>query len=303
MKVLGIIVARAGSTRVPGKSLIKIKEEPVLKHIIDISKNISGIDQICLSTTDLSNDDDLVNIAENEHIGFFRGDSEKVLDRIYYTAKYFNADVIVYIGGDCPLLDPLIVSKALSSFIELKCDYLNNYDNPTLPGGYDINIISFKSLEYAYNKAIAPSQRVHAFSYLTFHPDLFNIQQFYYHIPAIMNEIDVSTFHWSLDYMEDVEFIKKIYDKCYVKGEIMTFDKLFFSIKNDVLLNDLNRQQQKPKVSHAFFSSISIMNDLVNDITFLNNELKFEINQKKEFLSINNLLNEIYLITKKMTNK
>jgi spore coat polysaccharide biosynthesis protein SpsF len=303
MKVLGIIVARAGSTRVPGKSLLKIKEEPVLKYIIDISKNIIGLNEICLSTTDLTSDNELANIAKNENISIYRGDAENVLDRIYKNAKLFKADVIVYIGGDCPLLDPVIVSEALSCFLKLKCDYLNNYDNPTLPGGYDINIISFKALENAFLNAIAPSQRIHAFSYLTFHPHLFNIQQFQFDTHFVSNKKDISTFHWSLDYPEDVDFIKAVYEKCYVKGEIMTFEKIMNLIENDVFLNDFNNQLVKPKVTHAFFSSLSIMNDLINDISFLHNKIKNEINHKNDFKVINLLCNEIYFITKKMTNR
>ncbi len=301
MKVLGIIVARSGSSRVPGKSLIKINNEPVLKHIIDISKNINGLNEICLATTNLSSDDDLEIIARNENINVYRGHSENVLDRIYNTAKYFEADIIVYIGGDCPLLDPNIVSQALNYFINIKCDYLNNYDNPTLPGGYDINIISFKALENAFLNAIAPSQRVHAFSYLTFHPNFFNIQQFQYDI-ELVNYTDISTFHWSLDYPEDIEFIKAVYEKCYENGRIMTFDKILKIVENDVILKKLNNQLIKSKVKHAFFSSIGIMNDLINDISFLNNKLKVEINHKNNFDTINYFLNEIYLITKKMTN-
>ncbi len=302
MKVLGIIVARSGSSRVPGKSLIKINNEPVLKHIIDISKNINGLNEICLATTNLSSDDDLEVIARNENINVFRGDPENVLDRIYDTAKYYEADIVVYIGGDCPLLDPHIVSQALKYFIKIKCDYLNNYDNPTLPGGYDINIISFKALEYAFLNAIAPSQRIHAFSYLTFHPNIFNIQQFLYVIEIVNNNTDISTFHWSLDYPEDIEFIRAVYEKCYEKGAIMTFDKILKIVENDDLLKKLNKKLIKPKVKHAFFSSKGIMNDLIDDIAFLNQKIKNEINHKNDIILINKLFNEIFYIAKKISN-
>ena len=298
MKVLGLIVARSGSSRVPGKSLIKIKDEPVIKHIIDIAKNIVGLDEICLSTTILSKDDELVKIAENENISIFRDDPENVLDRVYNNAKIFNADVVVYIGGDCPLLDPNIVSEALNLFLHLKCDYLNNYDNPSLPGGYDINIITFSALEKAFSNAIAPSQRVHAFSYLTFHPNMFNIHQFVYGRTMNSNS-DLSTFHWSLDYPEDIEFIKAIYEKCYKKNSIITIDDILSCINEDNYINRLNNNLIKPKVSHSFFSSIGIMNDLIDDIAFLNNTIKDEINNNNIKL-VEKLLSEIYLISRKM---
>ena len=259
---IAIIVSRSGSTRVPGKALIDLCGESLLAHMIRIAKQIIKIDSIWLATTNLSEDDELERIALMHKINVFRGDPVNVLNRIYDTSKKAKADTIVYIGGDCPLLDPIIVSEAVDYFNKNEFDYLNNYDPPTYPGGMDINIINFNSLEIANRFAIAPSQRIHAFSYLTFHPEKFKIKKY------SLNE-DYSTFHWAIDYYEDIELIKLIYEKLLKKDEIIKMNDVFEVIRNNGKINKIHSKLKKQKVEHAFFSSLGMMSDITFDIKFL----------------------------------
>ena len=126
MKVCAIIVARNGSSRIPKKSLIKLSKKPMIWHMIRITKELKNIDAISLATSNLKIDDSISKIAKDEKINLYRGHSEFVLDRIYFAAKKIKADVIVYIGGDCPLLDPNVLNNALLFFLKNKIDYLNN---------------------------------------------------------------------------------------------------------------------------------------------------------------------------------
>ena len=297
MKVVGIIVSRNGSTRIPGKAVLEFANHPLLWHIIRIAKQIKGLDTICLATSTLEADDILVNIAKKENIKIFRGDAEKVLDRVYGAADYLNADAIVYIGGDCPLLDPFIISTAIEYFKELNCDYLNNYDPPTFPEGLDINILSFKALKKAFENAIAPSQRIHAFSYLTFHSEEFTIRNF-----VLNNQLidKISEFHWSLDYPEDIDFIKSIYHHLYNKYKIITINDIIKLLELNSEINEYNKHLMKPKVKHAFFTSIGIMSDINNDIVFLCKKALDPI-KIADFFWAEICYKDIYNITNKLT--
>ncbi len=266
MRIVGIIVARNGSTRVPGKSMMRFMDQPLIWHIIQIAKKIEGLSEICLATSNLTIDDQLAELALQEGITISRGDAEKVLDRVYTAAEKTKANAIVYIGGDCPFLDPAIVSDAVKVFIEHKCDYLNNYEPPTFPGGMDINVVSFSALQKAYLNALAPSQRIHAFSYLTFQSAEFIIKNY-----AVSSELsdDLSTYHWSLDYPEDVNFIQLVMQKLNEACSEATIQNMLSLIANDREVNAMHTKLIKPHVSHAFFSSPGIMKDINADIIFL----------------------------------
>jgi spore coat polysaccharide biosynthesis protein SpsF (cytidylyltransferase family) len=297
MRIVGIIVARNGSTRVPGKSMIRFMDQPMIWHIIQIAKKIGGLSEICLATSDLSKDDKLAELARQEGITVSRGDAEKVLDRVYAAAEKVKADAVVYIGGDCPFLDPAIVSDAVKVFIEQKCDYLNNYEPPTFPGGMDINVVSFSALQKAYLHALAPSQRIHAFSYLTFHSAEFIIKN--YAISAEYSD-NLSTYHWSLDYPEDVNFIHLVMQKLKEACSEATFQNMLSLIENDCEVKAMHTKLIKPNVSHAFFSSPGIMKDINADIVFLS-ENAIEAILSNRFSEAENYYREIANIASKLS--
>jgi len=299
MKILGVIIARTGSKRIPGKALIEIEGKTVLNHIIDIAKKITYLNSICITTTDLDSDKQIVEIAKSEKVDYFCGDSENVLDRIYNAASFFKADIIVYIGADCPLLDPNILNNAIDYFLKSSCDYLNNYDVPSMPEGYDINILTFKALKVAFKKAIAPSQRIHPFSYITFHESDFFTKQF-----VIKNKNypkDLGSYHWSLDNLNDIDFIKKIYHLSKVNNIPITLENILNFIKLDPELYELNKSLKVKNSSHSFLNSKSIMDDIINDILYMTS-LAQSANNNSNIQSLILYFKEIRLIINKFEN-
>ncbi len=259
---MGLVVARMGSTRVPGKAMIDLCGKPVLYHILQAAVRVSELDEVCLATTTLSADDVLVQVAKDCGLKVFRGDPEKVLDRIYHAAHMMEAQFIVDIGGDCPLIDPEMLSLALRKFFSNEYDYLCNYDPPTFPEGLDINIISQEALKRAYDLAFAPSQRVHPFSYLTRHPKQFKIGNF-------VNDHDLSQYHWSLDFPLDVEFVRAVYQELYKPGQPILMKQVLDLIETNPQIKKLNTQLIKSKVTHAFWNSPGIIRDMHEDVLIL----------------------------------
>ena len=293
-RTIGIIVARTGSTRVPGKALLDISGQPLISHMIRIARQVKGLDAVWLATSILEQDDVLVQLAHDQGISVSRGDAEKVLDRLYVAAQASKADVIVYLGGDCPLLDPYLVSAALADFHVSNCDYLCNYEPPTSPGGQDINIISSAALKVAYERASAQSQRIHPFSYLTFHPADFTVKNF-------AQEDDLSAYHWSVDYTEDVEFVRLVYRHLYDGQSNIGIKDVLALIEKEAEVSEYHTRLLKPKVSHAFFSSPGIMKDIIADITLLADATIGAIGNS-QFDIAETYFREIALIATKLSN-
>ena len=262
MSTVGMIVARSGSTRAPGKALLDLAGKPVIWHMMRIARQITGVDELLLATTTSPGDDALVSVAESNGMRVFRGHPENVLDRVHAAAVASGARTLVYIGGDCPLLDPSIISAAIVEFRKLGCDYVSNYDPPTYPGGMDVNVIRFDALDKAFKQAIAPSQRIHAFSYLTFHPEEFSVTNF-------AQAEDVSTYHWSLDYPEDIEFLRLVYARLYRADSVIHMADVLRLVREDPAVRAEHERLIKPKVPHAFLSSPGMMNDINADIRHL----------------------------------
>ncbi len=294
-RIIGLIVARTGSTRVPGKALIDIKGRAVLAHVIRLCKRIDGLAGLCLTTSTLPQDDPLVAIAEAEGIPIFRGDPELVLDRVYGAGLAHNADAIVYLGGDCPLMDPDVVTTAIAEFRATGCDYINNYDPPTFPMGLDVNVISMAALRIAFDRAIAPSQRIHPFSYLTFHPDDFSLRNF-------AQSPDLGTYHWALDYPEDLAFIRLVYDRLFTEDYAFRQQDVLDLIARDPEVAKVHATLIKPQMDHAFFSSPGMMRDFHADIITLCNGAASRL-AEADYAGAVERYAEIYFLTKKLSGR
>lgn len=258
-KIVAMVIARMGSTRVPGKSLMQLAGKPVVEHAIDIARKIPGVDEVALVTTDLGKDDPLAELGARAGVPVVRGHPEFVLDRIVQAIEERQADIIVYVGGDCPLLDPLMLGAAIDRFFENGCDYLNNYDPPTFPEGLDVNVITKEAVLLAHANALAPSQRIHAFSYLSLHPGSCRIDNY-------THEPDLSRHHWSLDFPEDFEFLKLVYARLYKAGGVIQIADVLLLVETDPEVAAASARLERPPVAHAFWNSPGIIRDMNADI-------------------------------------
>ena len=133
-KIDCIIQARMGSTRLPGKVMMKVdKTNTILSYLISQLKNSKKIDKIIIATTDLQEDEIIVNHAKILKIDVFRGNSVDVLDRYYQCAKKFSSKIIVRITADNPLIDPNIVDDVINQFLKNLSDYITNANPRTYP--------------------------------------------------------------------------------------------------------------------------------------------------------------------------
>lgn len=205
MKTVAIIQARLGSTRLPGKVLKGITGKPMLAHVVERVRRASNVDLVLIATTDLTRDDPLAQFCEEHDYPYSRGSESDVLDRYYHAAQEFEADLVVRITSDCPLIDPDVIEQAITEHKALQPDYTSNFvPDRTFPRGLDVEVFSWKILERIWREDNNPAWREHVTCYIDFRQELFNIH-------CMKNEIDYSELRWTVDQPEDLELIRRIY--------------------------------------------------------------------------------------------
>ena len=212
-----IIQARMGSTRLPGKVLKKIKNKPLLSHIIDRIKISKKVNKIIVATTNKKKDNPIVNLCNKKDIDYFRGSEEDVLDRYYKSAKKYNLnkdDTIIRITADCPVVDPYIMDEVIDLFEDENADYA--WNNRTYPDGLDVEVFSFGILKKAWKEAKTKYEREHVTPYIKENKEKFRQVCLEY-------KKNMSKYRWTVDEKKDLEVIKIIYDELYDKDKIFTF--------------------------------------------------------------------------------
>lgn len=211
-KITVMIQARTGSSRLSGKVLSQIENKPMIWHVINRVKKIESVQQIALITTEKESDQVLLDIAKNEDIIGFAGDTTNVLNRHYQCALKISADPIIRITSDCPIIDPYLVEEMLQFFLTHNYDYVSNIHPATYPDGLDVEIFSFQTLEKTFLDAKLNSEKEHVTPYMEKHPELFNIFNF-------ENNEDLSHIRLTVDQKEDLELIQNLYSVMSPKND------------------------------------------------------------------------------------
>lgn len=204
--ITAIIQIRLNSNRLKRKALLKIQNLTLIEHLFSQLSYSTQIDKKIIATTTESIDNDIEKLANNIGIECFRGNSLNVLDRYYNCAKSFDIDTIVRISGDAPLIDPVIVDKTIEYYKKNNFDYVSNFFRRTFPIGTEIEIFSFKTLEKCWKTAQQSYEKEHVTPFIYEHPELFNIG-------FIEHSENLSNLHWTVDRIEDFNFVEIILQK------------------------------------------------------------------------------------------
>jgi spore coat polysaccharide biosynthesis protein SpsF len=235
MKIVTVIQARISSTRLPGKVMLPILNEPLLIRMVERVQFAKLVGKIVVATSTNSDDDEIKKLCVSRNIECFRGHLTDLLDRHYQAGKIFEADAVVKIPSDCPLIDPKVIDKVLDHYIANsdKYDFVSNLHPATYPDGNDVEVMSNTTLERAWKEASKPLEREHTTPYLWENPDKFRLANVEWE-----TGLDYSTSQrWTIDFEEDYQFIKKVYEELYPVNSL-------FGI-NDIL----NLLKQKPEIA------------------------------------------------------
>jgi spore coat polysaccharide biosynthesis protein SpsF len=250
MEVVAIVQARMRSTRFPGKVMREIVGKPVLWHVINRLKKAKFIDKIIVATTDSESDRAVIKLAEHLGIDSYAGSQDDVLDRYYQASKEYDAGIIVRVTADCPLIDPQIVDKVISHYLENKdkLDYVRS--GLSFPDGVgDTEVFSFATLGKAWKEARLLSEREHVTPYIWKNPEIFRIA-------TVENDEDLSDMRLVLDDENDFLVVAEIFSNLYKEGET-------FHLKD--ILNFLSRTPELLEFNKHIIRNEGYMKSLEED--------------------------------------
>lgn len=237
-RIVGITQARIGSSRFPGKSMKMINKSPMLEFHIKQVLQSKLINNFIVATSRTKKDDIIVKFCKKNYIDYFAGSHHDVLSRYYLAAKKSNADIVVRITSDCPLVDPEIIDKCIKIFLKKKVDYLANTnppENASYPDGFDVEVFSFLALKKAYFECKNKYFREHVTYYFWKNPNKFKIFR-------LNLKKSLRRYRLTVDYKEDFLLIKNIINHFIkTKTNIRMKKVISYLNKNQNLLN-LNKQ-------------------------------------------------------------
>lgn len=203
MKVVAIVQARMGSTRLPNKVMKPIGGGPMIEVLLARLARAQEVNEIVVATSADPRNQPLADHVNSLGYTCYRGSENDVLDRYVQAAKFVNADVVVRITGDCPLVDPALVDDAIRQFKACNVDYFSNIAPPTFPDGLDIEVFTLHALARAAQETNKPFDHEHVTPYLResgrfTHADM-------------QHEEDLSSLRWTVDEPADYDVVSRVF--------------------------------------------------------------------------------------------
>jgi spore coat polysaccharide biosynthesis protein SpsF len=203
-RIVAIVQARMGSTRLPEKVLMDIEGHSVLARVVQRLSRATLVDEIVIATTTLPADSAIVAEADRLGMKTFRGSEHDVLERYMQAAEAFLADVVVRITSDCPLIDAGVVDDVLRTFLAEHADFAYNDIPHSFPRGLDVEAFSLAALRGISEISTRKYEREHVTPAFYEHPEIFKTV-------VIRSDADFSDYRWTLDTPEDLRLIRAIY--------------------------------------------------------------------------------------------
>jgi len=212
VRVVGIIQARTGSTRLPRKVLLPVGGRPALERMIERVRASAELDEVVIATTQLPADEPIRALAAAVGVPCTSGHPTDLLDRHLQAAREASADVVVKIPSDCPLIDPRVIDAVVGFFRRHggRHDIVSNLLPPSWPDGNDVEVMRRDALELAWREADRPFQREHTTPFLWDQPERFLVANV---TAGSWSRPELPTTHrLTLDYVEDYHLICAVFD-------------------------------------------------------------------------------------------
>jgi spore coat polysaccharide biosynthesis protein SpsF len=212
MRRVVIVQARMTSTRLPGKVLAPLAGKPMLERQLERLGRCRRADEIVLATTTNADDDPIVGLAERLGLGVHRGSEHDVLRRYAEAAEKFDADVVVRVTSDCPLIDPELTDTVIDA-LGPDVDYVSNALEPGLPRGLDAEALWRDALDRTHRMATSVPAREHVTWHIhSEHPERFVLR-------SVPPPFDASDLRWTVDTREDLALVRRVYDDLGLASE------------------------------------------------------------------------------------
>lgn len=239
MNVVGIIQARMGSTRLPGKVMLPLDCHHVLTHVVRRVAASKSIDETAIATSNDQQDEIVERYGLKTGTTVYRGAEFDVLGRLKDAAVELDADIIVRITADCPLVTPTCIDTVVNQLIKTKADYVSNILYRTVPHGLDAEAFTINSFERVENQAKGERHREHVTLYYREHTDQFKLgnvtarEMFEEHF--MHNRTDLRL---TLDEAADYELLKTVYENISYDSILDVRDAVLYIDEHN--LTDMN---------------------------------------------------------------
>lgn len=206
-KRVAIIQARMSSSRFPGKVLARLAGLPLIVFMVERVRQARLVDAMVVATSTDASDHPLAEELAKHGVACFRGNLNDVLDRFVQCARSANADHVVRLTGDCPLMDADLIDRGLSELAKGDVDYVSNVAPPTYPDGLDVECFTMRALETAWQHAKLPSEREHVTPYLRSGAPGIRVRNW-------SGTADYSALRWTVDHPDDLQHVAQLVDAC-----------------------------------------------------------------------------------------
>jgi spore coat polysaccharide biosynthesis protein SpsF len=239
-KIVIVVQARMASSRLPGKVMLPVLGKSILALMIERLQMIKHQATIVIATSVNAEDDIIEQEARSLNIACYRGSLQNLLDRHYQASLLYNADVILKIPSDCPLIDPDIIDHVLAYFFEheTEFDYVSNLHPATYPDGNDVEIMTMPCLKQAWENADKSLELEHTTPYIWENPQQFSIGNVSWE-----TGLDYSMSHrFTIDYQEDYLFIKRVFEELYPVNKSFSCDDILSLLNREPEIYQINAQ-------------------------------------------------------------
>ncbi|MEM5581300.1 glycosyltransferase family protein [Roseibium sp. AS2] len=202
VRTVAIVQARMGSSRLPGKVMMRLGPKTVLAHCLDRCKAISNVDEVVCATVDTPDCDPIADEAERLGCSVFRGNETDVLARYVGAARAAEADVVLRVTSDCPVIDPQVCAEVVYALIQYQADFATNNAPPSFPHGMDVEVVRTWALEAAWDNNPTTHEREHVMPAVRGNPGLKKLNVHAASMPGAEN------LRWTLDTPQDLEFFE-----------------------------------------------------------------------------------------------
>jgi spore coat polysaccharide biosynthesis protein SpsF len=238
MKIVIVIQARTGSSRLPNKTMMPLAGSTVLARMVERVQRSIYASEVVVATTIDKGDDPIEELCVKENFKYYRGHPTDLLDRHYQAALLHNADVMVKIPSDCPLISPSIIDRVLKYYIDNtgKYDFVSNLHPATYPDGNDVEVVPMNILEIAHKEAVRDFEREHTTPFIWENYERFRVGNVVWE-----SGLDFSmSYRWTIDYIEDYNFIKRVYDELYENNPEFEFKDIIRLLAEKEEILDIN---------------------------------------------------------------
>ena len=237
-RILVVIQARMGSSRLPGKVLLPLAQKPLLERMLERVRAAKTNFELCVATTFLAEDEPIVALCRQIGVDCFRGHPHDLLARHWAAGRERGADAVVKIPSDCPLIDPGAIDRVLAAYLtsEGRYDLVTNLNPATWPDGNDVEVVPLSTLATAFAEATKPHEREHTTPFVCERPERFSIRNVTWE-----TGLDYSATHrFTIDYPEDYAFIAAVYGALASGNRVFGLAEILGLLEQQPALRTLN---------------------------------------------------------------